>query len=149
MDPVTIRPARPEDAEAIAALERECFSLPLTQEQVLAQLRDEKVFLLAAEDRDGNLAGYAGCYAVLDEGYITNVAVHAAYRRQHIADRLLEGLEKHAAESRLAFLTLEVRKSNTAAVALYEKHGYETRGIRKNYYERPREDALIMTLDLK
>ena len=149
MDQFTIRPARPEDAEAIAALERECFSLPLSQEQVLAQLSDEKVFLLAAADPEGNLTGYAGCYAVLDEGYIMNVAVRAALRRRHIADRLLEGLEKHAAGKGLAFLTLEVRESNTAAVALYEKHGYKTRGIRKNYYERPRENALIMTLDLK
>ena len=97
---------------------------------------------------DGEPAGYAGYYAVLDEGYITNVAVREVFRRRHIADRLMEELEHRAKEDGLAFLTLEVRESNAPAVALYSKHGFETRGLRKNYYERPRENALIMTLDL-
>ena len=149
MDGITVRPVREQDAEALAAIEKECFSLPLSKEQLLSQIRDEKVFFLTAEDPDGEPAGYAGYYAVLDEGYITNVAVREVFRRRHIADRLMEELEHRAKEDALAFLTLEVRESNAPAVALYSKHGFETRGLRKNYYERPRENALIMTLDLK
>jgi ribosomal-protein-alanine N-acetyltransferase len=149
MDGITVRPVREQDAEALAAIEKECFSLPLSKEQLLSQIRDEKVFLLTAEDPDGEPAGYAGYYAVLDEGYITNVAVREVFRRRHIADRLMEELEHRAKEDALAFLTLEVRESNAPAVALYSKHGFETRGLRKHYYERPRENALIMTLDLK
>ena len=149
MDGIRIRPARFEDAEKLAEIEKECFSIPLTEEQLLAQIRDEKTVVLSAEDQNGNLVGYAGFYSVRDDGYITNVAVSIAYRRQHIADRLLECLEEYAGERNLAFLTLEVRESNASAVSLYVKHGFETRGIRKNYYERPKENAQIMTLDLK
>jgi ribosomal-protein-alanine N-acetyltransferase len=149
MDEIRIRPAQAEDAEQIAAIEKECFSLPLTKEQLLVQIRDEKAVVLTAEDRNKKLAGYAGFYSVLDEGYITNVAVSIVYRRQHIADLLLESLENYAREKELAFITLEVRESNASAISLYAKHGFETRGIRKNYYEHPKENAKIMTLDLK
>ena len=100
---------------------------------------------IAAVGEDGTLLGYAGLLVVLDEGYITNVAVRPAYRRQGIASDLLGVFERFARGHQLAFLTLEVRASNAAAIALYEKMGYARVGVRKNYYEHPREDAVIMT----
>ena len=80
-----------------------------------------------------------------DEGYITNVAVFPEYRRQGIAAQILQVFLQFAAANHLAFLTLEVRPSNAAAIALYQGFGFEEVGRRKNYYDLPKEDALILT----
>jgi len=100
---------------------------------------------LAALDDDGIVLGYVGLMFVLDEGYISNVAVAPEERRQGVADALISALVDRT-RNKLAFLTLEVRESNAAAISLYKKHGFEIVGNRKNYYERPRESALLMTL---
>ena len=86
---------------------------------------------------------------LLDEGYISNVAVHPDARRQGIGDALIDALAAKAAELELAFLTLEVRESNAPAIALYAKHGFHPVGKRKNYYDAPKEDAVLMTCYLK
>ena len=103
---------------------------------------------LAAVDGAGRLLGYVGLLAVVDEGYITNVAVRPDCRRQGVASSLLGALEAQGRARELAFLTLEVRQSNAPARALYEKLGYLQAGLRSNYYENPREDAVIMTQTL-
>ena len=135
----------PAHLPQIAAMERECFSLPWTQEQLASQLRDAQHEFIAAVDPAGRVLGYAGMLFVLDEGYISNVAVDPAFRRRGIADALIERLCALCRSHALSFATLEVRAGNTAAVSLYSKHGFETVGRRRNYYERPREDALLMT----
>lgn len=83
---------------------------------------------------------------VLDEGYINNVAVAAPYRRQGVAGQLLNAFLRFG-QAKLAFLTLEVRASNASAIALYEKLGFQQAGLRRNYYDDPTEDGLIMTLE--
>lgn len=128
----------------IAAIERVCFSAPWSEEMLSQELYNENASYVVAEGEDGTVLGYAGLQAVLDEGYIDNVAVAPAYRRQGVADALLGAFERFAA-AHLAFLTLEVRASNTPAVALYEKHGFARAGVRRGYYANPREDALLMT----
>ena len=100
---------------------------------------------LAAVDGD-TLVGYIGVQTVLDEGYINNVAVRPEYRRRGIAAALISLLAERAQAIGLAFMTLEVRESNVPAIALYEKLGFTTVGKRKNYYEKPREDAILMTI---
>lgn len=130
----------PRHIADIAALERQCFAEPWSE----AALREELgrgIFLAAVED--GTAVGYAGCQIVLDEGYITNVAVSPAFRRRGVAERLLTELLERARE--LAFVTLEVRASNAAAVALYEKLGFARVGVRRGFYRQPTEDALLMT----
>lgn len=91
------------------------------------------------------VVGYAGLQVVLDEGYITNVAVRPECRRQGIAGKLLQVFLDFAQGNHLAFLTLEVRASNYDAIALYGSRGFRSVGRRKNYYEHPKEDAIIMT----
>jgi ribosomal-protein-alanine N-acetyltransferase len=108
-------------------------------------LDNECAATLVAQGEDGTVLGYAGILVVLDEGYITNIAVEPAYRRQGIARELLQVFERFALGNKLAFLTLEVRASNEAARALYTKEGYEEVGCRKNYYDYPKEDAIVMT----
>ena len=101
--------------------------------------------VIVAEGENGAVLGYAGLQTVLDEGYINNVAVDEKFRRQGIADELIAAFVRFG-QARLAFLTLEVRASNAPAIALYAKHGFVEVGRRKNYYDDPKEDALLMTL---
>ena len=129
---------------AIAALERACFSRPWSEGALEEELYNDTACFLVAEGEDGSVLGYAGLHVILDEGYIDNVAVDPAYRRQGVADALLDVFCRFGAE-KLAFLTLEVRESNAPAIALYEKHGFYTIGRRKDYYDDPKEDALLLT----
>ena len=132
----------------IEEIERECFSRPWTAEQLSGQMRDAQHEFIAAVN-DGRVLGYVGLMYVLDEGYISNVAVHPAARRRGIGDALIDALAAKAEELELAFLTLEVRESNAPAIALYSKHGFHPVGKRKNYYDAPKEDAVLMTCYLK
>ena len=133
----------------IASLEKECFTDPWSENLLEAALFDPQASFIVAEDgEDGNILGYAGLHAVLDEGYIDNIAVVPDARRHGVASALLEVFCRFG-EVNLAFLTLEVRKSNTAAIALYEKFGFQWAGLRPGYYQHPREDAVIMTREFK
>ena len=132
----------------IHVIETECFSEPMTEAMIISQLpNDNHVFLVAL---DGDcVIGYVGMMTVLDEGYISNVAVTSAYRRQKVADMLIDELMRCAAALDLAFVTLEVRESNTPAKNLYAKHGFQEVGLRKGYYTKPKENAVLMTVYLK
>ena len=134
----------------VAALEKVCFPAdPWSGELFRAALEcpDTTPTLLVAEKEDGAVLGYAVMSAVLDEGNLDNIAVAPSCRRQGVADALLSALTDFA-EGRLSVLLLEVRASNLPAIALYEKHGFVPVGRRKNYYDSPKEDALLMTLNL-
>jgi ribosomal-protein-alanine N-acetyltransferase len=137
---MTIRRLTAADLPAAAEIEKSCFSVPWTEGMLAGEVA-EGLCLGAFEDE--KLVGYCSMRSVLDEGYINNVAVLPAYRRRGIARALLTELEKSA--EGLAFLTLEVRESNSAAQALYVSLGYLPVGRRPRYYERPVEDALLMT----
>ena len=137
-----IRYYKPGDEKAIAEIEKECFSVPWSEQAVLDSANSGCTFVLF--EKDGCPIGYAGLQAVLDEGYITNIAVKKAFRRQGVAEALLQELFKKL-DDEVCFISLEVRNSNLAAVNLYEKLVFEKEGIRKNFYSAPLEDALIMT----
>lgn len=126
-------------------IEKQCFSLPWSRDGLAAYLPDERHHLIVAECDDGAVAGYIGLMYVLDEGYISNIAVAEEHRRHGIGDALIEALLKLAREKKLSFVTLEVRESNAPAISLYAKHGFKAVGLRKNYYEKPRENAILMT----
>lgn len=134
--------------EQLEQIEQACFSMPWTKEQLKGQLPDSCHVFIAAESGEAVL-GYVGMMYIIDEGYISNVAVAPEYRRQGIADALIDELMGRAAALNLAFVTLEARQSNSPAIALYKKHGFVPVGVRKNYYELPKEDAVLMTKFLK
>ena len=142
----TLVPMARSHLSGVAELERMCFTTPWTEAMLEEELYNDTASFIVAEGEDGSVLGYAGLHAVLDEGYIDNVAVRPDCRRQGIADRLLDVFCRFGAAN-LSFLTLEVRPSNTAAVALYEKHGFAEAGRRRDYYENPKEDALLLTRD--
>ena len=130
----------------LLALERACFSDAWTEAMLRSQLSPGHVFLAALAGQ--TVVGYAAFAHVLDEGDITNVAVAPAFRRRGAATALLDALEARAAALSLSFLTLEVRESNAPARALYRARGFREVGRRKRYYEKPREDAILMTKQL-
>ena len=136
---VRIVPMKTEHLDAVAELERTCFTVPWSRNALAEELDNALSAFLVALDEEERVVGYAGLQVVLDEGYITNVAVRPDCRRRgDVFERFAEG-------NHLAFLSLEVRASNYAAIALYGQHGYRGVGRRRNYYEHPKEDAVIMT----
>lgn len=132
---------------AVAALEQVCFPAdPWSEPVYRAALDNPAVAILLAQGEDGVLLGYAVLSAILDEGNLDNIAVAPEYRRQGIADALLSALTGFG-RAHLTRLMLEVRASNAPAIALYEKYGFAAVGRRKNYYNAPKEDAILMTLE--
>lgn len=146
---VRIVPMNTDHLDEAAELERICFSTPWSRNMLAEELDNALSAFLVALDDGGKVVGYAGLQVVLDEGYITNVAVRPECRRQGIAGKLLQVFLDFAQGNQLAFLTLEVRASNYDAIALYGSRGFRSVGRRKNYYEHPREDAIIMTKEFK
>ena len=141
---MTIRRATSKDIPAVAALEAACFPADPWPGDWIARWQDR--FLVAEEN--GGVIGYAVLSSVLDEGSLDNIAVGPDHRRRGVADALLDAAIAWGRERALAFITLEARSSNAPAISLYAKHGFVPVGRRPNYYEKPREDAILMTLVL-
>lgn len=136
-----------EHLAGIARLETLCFSQPWS-EKALELLLSDAALGLVCLNGEGVPISYVGMLTVLDEGQITNVATHPAYRRQGLANTLLTALVSEARERSLKTVSLEVRESNLAAVRLYESHGFFVAGKRRSFYNDPREDALVMICNL-
>ena len=140
----SIQDVREEQLDQIEQLEQLCFSVPWPRDALRRQLPDDNHVFLAATD-GGRVLGYVGMMFVLDEGYISNVAVAPAFRRRGIADALITELLRRADALSLSFVTLEVREHNIPAISLYENNGFVRVGLRKNYYQKPCENAVLMT----
>ena len=127
----------------ISKLEEICFSTPWSQNALTEAFMAGTKFFVA--QKDNKVLGYVGISAIIDEGYVTNIAVFPEYRNMGVATAMLRHLFDFAKKQNLAFISLEVRESNFTAISLYEKLGFKTEGKRKNFYTAPTEDALIMT----
>ena len=127
----------------VAALEKLCFSEPWSENSVAGEISNPLSLWLVALDGDC-VAGYVGSQSVMGESDMMNIAVAPNYRRQGIAAALIEELVRRLKVNGNHCLTLEVRASNDAATALYEKLGFAQIGRRPNYYRNPKEDALIL-----
>ena len=97
-----------------------------------------------AIDESGKMAGYMGLWKIIDEGHVTNLAVHPDFRRKGVAKALLLSALEECYIEKIKYLTLEVRVSNQGAINLYESFGFKSLGVRKKYYQNNNEDALIM-----
>lgn len=131
---------------ALAAIEKACFCTPWSEAALAEELDNPLAVFLVAEDGGGTAIGYAGMQVVGDEGFFANVATSPDHRRQGVADALIKALAAYGKAHALYRLTLEVRVSNAAAIALYEKHGFQKDGIRPGFYRAPAEDAAIYSL---
>lgn len=134
---------RKEDLEQVSTMEAACFSMPWSKKSFEENLnRSDAVYVVA---RDGDkVLGYCGAYVILNEADINQVAVEPLHRKKGVGRKMLAALLEKLRKAGADAVTLEVRKSNEAAIALYESIGFVTEGIRKNFYEKPVEDALIM-----
>ena len=132
----------------IAELEKLCFSDPWSEKSIATELSCRRsVWLVALED--DRVVGYVGSQTVCDETDMMNIAVHPDYRRQKLGTALITDLMDALAKRGSHSLTLEVRASNHTAIMLYGSRGFRSVGRRKNYYEHPKEDAIIMTREFK
>lgn len=143
-----IRSMTKDDIDDVYRVEEDCFSDPWSKEAIRQELKNNLARYIIAEI-DGKVVGYVGVWFVLDEGHITNVAVHSDYRGKKIGDKLIKELVELCKENNMSAITLEVRVSNIVAQNLYKKYGFKIGGIRKEYYSDNKEDAMIMWSQLK
>lgn len=143
---MTVRRAMIEDAKEIFAIEMECFSVPWSLDSIETELLNEdKKLYYVVEDANG-VVGYAGAWLVYDEGQITNIAMRPSARRQGFGAKLTSALIEECFKRGMHEIFLEVRISNLSALSLYRQLGFTVKGMRKNYYSEPKEDAYIMSL---
>jgi ribosomal-protein-alanine N-acetyltransferase len=141
---IDLRALDAQDLDALELIERLSYPAPWSRTMFAAELQKPGALALGAYGESGKLVGYAIVSRYVDAWHLMNIAVAPEFRRRGIAQALLERLfEVTAADQRRGY-TLEVRVSNTEAISLYEKVGFEARGIRRGYYTDNREDALIM-----
>lgn len=138
-----IRPMQTSDLPAVAKLENKYFSVPWS-EHVLKQSLEKPEYLFFVASEEGEAVGYGGMLKVLEEGDILNIVVDERFRGRGIGRKLTQALLEEGKRQGMQTFTLEVRVSNTPAIRLYESLGFVSEGIRKRFYERPVEDALIM-----
>lgn len=137
-----IRLMKPEDIAQVSSIEAAVFSQPWSSLGFSQALSLENTLFLVAEEEE--IEGYLGMYLAADEGEITNVAVRKESRRKHLGEQLLARAVEVAQERGIRSYYLEVRKSNEAAIRLYEKFGFAVTGTRKGFYDKPKEDAYVM-----
>ena len=136
----------PEDADGVARVEKACMPVPWSRESFWQEAANtDAYYLLGIDiDKDNLIMAYAGCWVLGNEGHITNVAVDPDYQGQGMGRKLMEKLVEAVKPLGVDSMTLEVRPSNTRALALYEKLGFKSVGRRPKYYTQPVEDAEIM-----
>lgn len=140
---IEIRELQDADIEILAQMEAEAFSMPWTAQDFRGLLERSYCFYLVAL-ADGEIAGCCGYTDLCGEADIDNVVVGSRYRNQGVAQAMLEELIVRGEARGVEAFTLEVRVSNAAAIHIYQKYGFRSEGIRPGFYEKPREDAMIM-----
>lgn len=146
MPELTIRKGMKNDIDGIALLENSCFGSPLSADMILKDMTENSIANYIVAELDGVLAGYIGFWFVIEECQINSVAVAPSLRKQHIGTMLLNTCIDAARASGIKRWTLEVRAGNEAAKTLYDRFGFVENGIRKGYYDNPKEDAVLMVL---
>ena len=141
---ITVKKLTEKDTANIAALEKECFAHPWSEKAVTEHITNPNICFFGAVDIYVNI-GYGGVCTGVDDAYITNICTSQRHRRCGAANEILSEIERFCKSKNCSFISLEVRKSNTAAIKLYESHAFSAVGLRKKFYSAPDEDALIYT----
>ena len=143
MDNLIIRKMGKDDLNAVHAIEKASFITPWSYQSLKSDLKNKLAYYCVA-DKESEIVGYAGMWIVFDESHITNVAVDKNFRRGGIGRAIMEHMVDVAISRGASAMTLEVRRSNTAAQSLYSQMGFAQYGIRRGYYTDTNEDALIL-----
>jgi len=142
---ITISPMTKDDVEAVVKIEEEAYGKHhWAKSSFYDEMSNNLAKYYAAKTPEGELVGYAGTWHIIDEGHITTIAVKKEYLRNHIGEAIIQKIIDDCYKNNIKYLTLEVRVSNTPAIKLYEKYGFQSLGTRKGYYQDNNEDALIM-----
>ncbi len=140
---VVVREMTLEDIDSVYDLECRSFSVPWSADSLKKEIENKLAYYIVLEDEQ-NIIGYGGLWGILGEGEITNIAVDENYRGKGYGHLIMETLINYSKAQEFEKLTLEVRSSNEVARKLYENHGFNKIAVRKNYYQKPIEDAIIM-----
>jgi len=146
MSEITVGLMTAEDVDAVHAIETACFKTPWSKDSFMHEITENQCARYVVVREDGRAIAYAGVWFIIDEGHITNIAVHPDKRGMGYGELVTREMIQLAADSGMVWMTLEVRRSNKAAQALYHKLGFIDVGYRKRYYENS-EDALVMALE--
>ena len=142
---ITISPMSKDDVESVVQIESEAYGKHhWAKSSFYDEMSNNLAKYYVAKLPDGELVGYAGTWHIIDEGHITTIAVKKEYLRNHIGEAIIQKIIEDCYKNNIKYLTLEVRVSNTPAIKLYEKYGFQSLGTRKGYYQDNNEDALIM-----
>jgi len=139
---------RPEDLDEVIAIEQVCFPSPWPRQIFEMELKSKRSFKRVSRI-GGVIAGYIIAWMIYDEGHILNIAVHPEFRRRGIGENLMRDCLDYFSEKGAKYAILEVRRTNTGAIKLYEKLGFRSIGIRRGYYNDTGEDAIIMVLTMQ
>jgi ribosomal-protein-alanine N-acetyltransferase len=146
---VVVEPMRPADLDEVDAIERHSFKTPWPPQVFLDELaRDWARVDVARDGAGGRVVGFCNYWLVKDEVHLLAIATHPDRRRAGVGRTLMDHLLALARERASRLVTLEVRRSNQPAIALYERYGFAPVGVRRAYYAEDSEDALVMTLEL-
>ena len=145
---IAVRPLKAEDVDAVVSIETEAFSSPWRRETFLDLIGRPSLELLVMDDQRSGIIGYAVLWCILDQGELANMAVSPGFRGRGLGAFLLSRVLETARERGIEQMYLEVRVSNEAAVRLYTSFGFADVGLRRAYYDRPKEDARVMMVSL-
>lgn len=145
---IVIRDLEEKDIDDLVEIEELCFKSPWTKNSLQKELKN-KLARYKVIQKNSRIVAYAGIWLIVDEGHITNVAVHPDHRGLGYGNKIVEALIHECRENNVVSMTLEVRKSNDTAIGLYKKYGFKLSGIRPGYYTDTQEDALIMWKDIE
>jgi ribosomal-protein-alanine N-acetyltransferase len=141
---VEIVEAKLDDIDQIMVVEKLSFTIPWSKKTMQEEIFSNNMARYLVAKVNGQVVGYAGVWKILNEGHITNIAVHPEFRDCGVGSALLSELIKRGETEGIESFTLEVRKTNKAAIALYSKYGFKEAGVRKKYYADNDEDAILM-----
>ncbi|WP_432409596.1 ribosomal protein S18-alanine N-acetyltransferase [Wukongibacter sp. M2B1] len=144
MSSIVVREMTLDDLDDVMEIEKICFTTPWAKESFEKEIRDNHLAKYLVIKYNGKIVGYGGMWTIIDEGHITNIAIHEDYRNKKLGSFLVESMIEYASNLGIRRMTLEVRESNIAAQSLYSKFGFESYGKRPKYYQDNDEDAIIM-----
>ena len=145
MNNITVEEMSYEDIDGVVEVENMSFVTPWSKESFENELKNKLAVYVVAKD-NGKVVAYGGVWLIIDEGHVTNIAVHTQYRGKEIGGLILDKLIRLCKQKNMTSMTLEVRESNEAAKNLYKKFNFKEIGIRPKYYSDNKEDAMIMWL---
>lgn len=144
---LNVRNMVPADGQEVAKLEAQIFSDAWSEKSILDTLKQPQAFIVVAEQGNA-IVGYCIVYFVLDEAEIARVAVDASLRKQGVGQELLRKTCQICKEKGIERLLLDVREGNENARRFYQAFGFEVDGLRKNFYDNPKEHAVLMSMSI-